>query len=300
MDNNSISRTPSGLIAEAMIRDVEYIFHIEGKGDADVVNQLPDYIFYDSILSRYFSSKYEIKVEGGKSNLRSLASELASISGDDNSHVIIMDRDHDDSIGMPLLGFNFIKYTHGYSYENDFWTSMIIRKFLRDLSLDDVEIDGYIKEWKRLERRIAFIHKLNLLARANGMQLFPFKGLCGITFSYEKDRISIDKDCISRVKSSWFSLSIQSSPQTTQTNQLLKSKFLSHPGYLIQGHAYESYVLEFINLVYGKLQLFPQKTKNNIFNKNAAFLSFKRDPSRYLSASTLSHYSQILQHIEFA
>lgn len=297
MDYNSISRTPSGLIAEATIRDVDCIFHIEGKGDADIISNLPDYIFYDSILSMYSPKKYEIKVEGGKSGLKCLANELASISEDDETHVIIMDRDHDSSIGIPLLDFNFIKYTHGYSYENDFWTSMFIRKFLSDLSLDDVEVELYIKQWKRLERRIAFIHKLNLLARANGRQLFAFKGLCGITFSYENDRISIDKDCISRVKSSWSSLSIQASPQTIQANQVLKNSFLSHPGYLIQGHAYESYVLEFINLVYGKLQLFPQKTKNNMFNKNTAFLSFKRDPSRYLAASTLSHYSQILQHI---
>ncbi|HAS1328265.1 TPA: hypothetical protein I4D20_25160, partial [Enterobacter hormaechei] len=107
MEDDFISRTPNGLFAEAMVRDVNLIFHIEGKGDSKDITKLPDYIYYESIISNFFDGKYEIKVEGGKTALQSMVENLSTLS-DRDSHIIFMDRDHDEMISNGLINDNFV------------------------------------------------------------------------------------------------------------------------------------------------------------------------------------------------
>jgi hypothetical protein len=297
MEEDFISRTPNGLFAEATVREVSYIFHIEGKGDSSDITKLPDYIYYNAIISEFFGGTYEIKVEGGKNNLRSMIDSLSTAMDDDTSHVIFMDRDHDEFISNGLISNSFVFYTLGYSFENDLWTSSILRKILSSFCATESVINGFVKNWKELEKKISFIHKFNLLSRVNGKQIFTFKGLCGLTFNYSGGLFSIDQNCIMRFAALWNGFNIRSTRKTKDTNLLLKNNFYAHPGYLIQGHAYESYMLEAIHQFYGECQLFEQKTKSFPMYKHMAFTHFCGSPRSYLSDSTINHYESIFERI---
>ncbi|HAS1333271.1 TPA: DUF4435 domain-containing protein [Enterobacter hormaechei] len=297
MEDDFISRTPNGLFAEAMVRDVNLIFHIEGKGDSKDITKLPDYIYYESIISNFFDGKYEIKVEGGKTALQSMVENLSTLS-DRDSHIIFMDRDHDEMISNGLINDNFVFYTLGYSYENDFWTSKILKKVLISLLAENPIVDVFIIDWKKLEKKIAFIHKFNLLSKVNGKQIFKFKVLCGVVFEYKNGSFIVDSECLLRLKSIWDGFGVRFTPQTRKINKLLKEKFYSHPGYLIQGHAYESYALEAIHQLNNSCQLFENNIKSFSIYKNIAFSHFRSSPRCYMSTSTIAYYEQIFSKIQ--
>jgi len=297
MDEEFISRTPNGLFAEAVVRDVACIFHIEGKGDSKDITQLPDYIYYDAIISNFFDGDYEIKVEGSKTKLKSIVDSLESVSNDDSSHIVFMDRDHDEIIDGGLICKDFVFYTLGYSYENDLWTTKLLKRILVSLFANENAVSVFIRKWKVLEKRISFIHKLNLLSKVNGKQVFKFKGLCGVTFKYEGNTFVIEPNCIFRMKQIWNGFDIRTTTNTIQTNLLLKDKFYAHPGYLIQGHAYENYLLEAIHQIYISRLDSVQSTKSFSLYKHIAFSHFVESPSQYLSDSTKKHYETILFNI---
>lgn len=297
MEDDFISRTPNGLYAEATVRDVNFIFHIEGKGDSKDITKLPDYIYYDSIIASFFDGEYEIKVEGGKTALKSMIANLSALS-DGDSHIVFMDRDHDEMISSGLINDDFVFYTLGYSYENDFWTSKILKKVLTSLLAENPIIDFFIKDWKKLERRIAFIHKFNLLSKVNGQQIFKFKGLCGIIFEYKNSSFVIDPACMLRFKNIWDGYGLRFTQQTRRTNKLLKDKFYSHPGYLIQGHAYEFYILEAIHQLNNSCQLFEQNAKNFSIYKNVAFSHFRSSPRCFMSTSVIDYYEKVFSKIQ--
>lgn len=297
MDDDFISRTANGLFAEATVRDVSFIFHIEGKGETHDVTKLPDYIFYNAIISSFFDDSYEIKVEGGKTKLKAMINNLSTIHDGTISHAVIMDRDHDEIIGDGLINNGFVYYTCGYSYENDFWTSKILRKVISSFCADETIIDGFVSDWKILERKISFIHKFNLISKANGNQIFKFRGLCGVLFKYENGSFVINPDCWDRFKNSWNGGGIRSTSKTKEITKFLKKEFYSHPGYLIQGHAYESYTLEVIHQIYGICQYFDENVKSFGMYKNIAFSHFIKSPNNYLSSSTIQHYKGILDSI---
>ncbi|HDX8328608.1 TPA: DUF4435 domain-containing protein [Raoultella terrigena] len=299
MEDDFISRTPNGLYAEATVRDVNFIFHIEGKGDSKDTTKLPDYIYYDSIISNFFDGKYEIKVEGGKTALQSMVGNLSALS-DGDSHVVFMDRDHDEMISSGLRSDDFIFYTMGYSYENDFWTSKILKKVLTSLLAENPRIDLFIIDWKKLEKRIAFIHKFNLLSKVNGQQIFKFKGLCGIVFEYVNGSFVVDSRCVFRLKNIWDGFGVRFTPQTRKVNKLLKNKFYSHPGYLIQGHAYEFYALEAIHQLNNSCQLFEQNVKSFSIYKNIAFSHFRSSPRCFMSALAIEYYEEMFSKIQQA
>ncbi|PSS47578.1 hypothetical protein C6560_16770 [Enterobacter sp. FS01] len=299
MEEDFISRTPNGLFAEATVRDVSIIFHIEGKGDSNDITKLPDYIYYDSIISNFFDGKYEIKVEGGKTTLQSMVANLSSLS-DGDPHVVFMDRDHDEMVSNGLIKNDFVFYTLGYSYENDFWTSKMLKKILSSLLAANPKIDGFISDWKKLEKKIAFIHKFNLLSKVNGQQIFIFKGLCGVLFEYDNSSFVIDPLCISRIKQKWDGFGVRSTSATKLTNKLLKDKFYSHPGYIIQGHAYEAYALEALHQFNSSCQMFEQNSKNFLVYKNIAFSHFRATPRSFMSSSAIDYYEKIFTDIQQA
>ncbi|CNE22035.1 DUF4435 domain-containing protein [Yersinia intermedia] len=299
MEDDFISRTPNGLFAEATVRDVSFIFHIEGKGDSNDITKLPDYIFYDSIISNFYDGQYEIKVEGGKTTLKSIVENLSSLS-DGDSHVVFMDRDHDEILSNGLISNDFVFYTFGYSYENDFWTSKVLKKILSSLLAESPLVDGFINDWKRLEKKISFIHKFNLLSKVNGQQIFTFKGLCGVIFKYIDGSFVIDPSCTLRLKQSWDGFGVRFTPQTRTTIKFLNSKFYSHPGYLIQGHAYESYALEAIYQLYSSCQIFEDNSKSFSIYKNIAFTNFHQMPRSFMSTPAIKYYEKIFNDIQQA
>jgi hypothetical protein len=297
MEQDFITRTPNGLFAEATVRDVSFIFHIEGKGDSLDVTKLPDYIFYDSVISKFLDDSYEIKIEGSKTQLKSVVDTLSALPERD-SHIVFMDRDHDEFLNNSVIRNDFVYYTFGYSFENDFWTSAIMRQVFVSLFAGNPIVDVFIKDWKELEKKIAFIHKFNLLSKVNCRQVFSFRGLCGILFQYKEGKFIVDEECLDRYKSIWNGFNIRCTAKTKAVNKILNDGFYSHPGYLIQGHAYESYVLEAIHQLNSSCQIFEQNSKNFSVYKNIAFSHFRESPLNFMSPSLLSYYSSVFIEIK--
>ena len=294
MDANFISRTPAGLIAESLLRDVSYIVHVEGKGNSLDIKRLPDYILYNSLLKNYLDGRYEIRIEGGKENLKKIADRIHDSEDAENTHIVFMDRDHNEVLGINDRLYDFVHFTHGYSFENDLWTTTLLRKVLRTFCTSGNDVDAFISKWKKLERKVAYIHKLNLLSRANNMTMFNLDGLCGLLFYERNGKLIIKDECIQRLKHKWKGFNISNTQESRDALSFLHDSFYSHPGYLIQGHAFESYALEVAHIFYKQYQIGNSETKNNLLFKTIALSSFSEAPNDYLSRTTISYYRSIL------
>lgn len=293
MDANFISRTPAGLIAESLLRDVSYIVHVEGKGNSPDIKKLPDYIFYNALLKNYLDGRYEIRIEGGKENLKQIAARINGTQHTENNHIVFMDRDHNEALGINDQLYNFVHFTHGYSFENDLWTTALLKKILRTFCPNNDDVDIFINKWKKLERKVAYIHKLNLISRTNNMAMFNLDGLCGILFHERDGELIIKDECIQRLKSKWKGFNIGNTQESRCALLFLHEPFYSHPGYLIQGHAFESYVLEVTHMFYKQYQIGNSETKNNNLFKTIALSSFSEAPGDYLSGATINYYRRI-------
>ncbi|MGL4374238.1 MAG: hypothetical protein ACRCS6_10665, partial [Turicibacter sp.] len=175
------SRTSGGMSAEHLFKDVEYIICIEGKSDASDIEKIYDYRFYHGLLSALFDKPFQIKVKGCKQELLAIAQQLER--DDVKNHIVIVDRDHDDIINhiTPItICRGVIMFTHGYSWENDFWSTKLLTDIALFYGFNGHEVNEFIKSFKINERRFKIMHRLNLLSRVNGRKLFELKGWCGI------------------------------------------------------------------------------------------------------------------------
>lgn len=302
MNKDLPRRTESGLMAEAVVRNVDIIFHIEGKGEVDDETKLPDYIFYKSLIDAHVNKSYVIKVEGGKTNVINLIEEIDRLPTS-SGHIFFMDRDHDELLGLNIPKITTSKpkyffYTHGYSFENDMWTTKMIIDILSRLLHAGLNLNGFIHNWKVLERKIAKIHKANMVSRYNGLNLFKLSGLCGIKFSINNHgALELDGSDVSRISTKLKGFGIKRSQKTSLILLKGKSAFFNHPGFLIQGHAYESYIFSAINAFCKQNQFIKTEEKPFSMYKNMALFNIQHDASHFLSTKTLTYYSSILSRL---
>lgn len=298
------SRTSSGLSAENLFRDVEYIICIEGKSKANDIEKIYDYRFYNSLLKALFDKPYVLKVKGCKQELLTLSKKLDD--GQINNHIIIVDRDHDEIIpNTPLTDRqrSVVRFTHGYSWENDFWSTKLIRALALFHGLSDEEIERLVKSFKVNERRFKFMHYLNLLSRANGSTLFELKGWCGIApqkgpkrDDEKKILFVITKDEVSqRIIKKWTSLGYNETPETLNAKSLIARPGYSHEGFIIQGHSYEYLVLELLAEFYNISSPYSTGGSSKPLFKSAAFGLFAGNPLRYLSRRTIQYYESVFK-----
>lgn len=283
---SSFDRSAGGNRSLSEFHDVDIIFYIEGKNESEDCTKLYDYQYYKTILSKVCNiENFKITVLGCKPALLDKG-RLIENNNITNNYIII-DRDHDDFISHNSMNANVFKKTHGYSWENDFFTTGIIRYYLNLTSADNGFLNSCIGKIKRVEKRISYIHKANLVLRMNGKNLFSMKSGCGCQIEnslFHGVSISEVKRIISKIKDEM--------NVNDFTSQFKTIKDI-HNGLAIQGHSFEFFILKIIDAEYQNVKIGNSSMVDKNLIKNILFIEFSKNPLTYLSPQTVSYYQSI-------
>ncbi|WP_337127653.1 hypothetical protein [Proteus terrae] len=291
LDQEDFTRTDRGTSAEAAMRGVSFILHIEGKYKSENMETVRDYIFYKN-LTKSLGFSADIRLEGDCNSLMKESMRIGQ--SDSKEHIFIFDRDHNEVMGINKINSPCDFYTQGYSWENDFWTSSLLQTVV-DVFCDDQDaIEACLSNFKEIENTAKEYHKLNILSRANGKKIFDMGGVCNMPITFSGGRCTFLQGCLTRLQSMWEDLDIQDSQKTISANSFLNNEYYNHPGYLIQGHSYEHLILEFIVKHSSNLKIV---SSNNFCDKDMlcsiATRAFIKSPINMLNPSTINHYKSI-------
>ncbi len=288
----TFTRTASGLRNYSRFYNAEVVVYIEGKViDSSSLGtnedeKIFDLIFYTALfktLSPYKNVK--IKIVGCKDNVLDYHDKIVD-EGIDNSYVVI-DRDY-DGFFFSRTKVDKLIVTHGYSWENDFWSHKLIIELIEMISLNaELGKSIVINKLNRSISRLCLVNRANIIAKYSGISLFPIgKALGTKGFKYNVSLLfPLPLSEIQRIllkipefiKGDINSLCLVDATKVSYRN-------------LIQGHFYEYMILQILCYAY-KLSSGVSHNIND-FNiiKNLAFNNFKMKPDYFLEEETLKHY----------
>lgn len=288
----TFTRTSSGLKNYRRFYDADIIVYIEGRlidkeknQDVDD-NKIFDVIFYTSLfkaLSPY--KKIKIKIVGCKDNVLDYYEKIESEKVD-NSYAII-DRDY-DGILFSRVSTNKLIVTHGYSWENDFWSSKLCTETIESISLDTDKANEIIREkYNRSIKRLCIINRANIISHYFCDGIFPVSKKSG------------DKGFRFEVNSK-FPLSVQEVKRLLKKlpnnigddvniRPLIDATKVSFSN-LIQGHFFEFMTLQILSYAYKQSSGIEHSMTDFSIIKSLAFNKFRLKPDYFLEPETLKHY----------
>lgn len=291
----TFTRTTSGLKSYNRFYKVEAIAYIEGRlleqqnaaensDDAKVF----DVIFYSSLF-KVFSPHHDIKIKivGCKENVLDYHDKIVN-NKIENSFAII-DRDY-DGIYFTRTKNDKLIVTHGYSWENDFWTSKLCLETVSLLSLDTAQACDIVQsKTKRSIKRLCLINRANLVSQFFGNGIFPVSKKGGDK-GFRYDVSSNFPLSLNEVKRLLHKVpeNIKSDPKTKDVIAVTKLDSNN----LIQGHFYEYMILQILCYAYKIASDIAHNMVDLNIIKNVAFNNFKLRPDYYLEPSVLVHYEQ--------
>lgn len=144
----SFTRTPSGLGNQCFFYGVDAVVFTEG-GDLswtfeDIRNNefnenSVDILFWTKLFESFRSDlNLKFKAVGSKATVSAIALEIQS----NNLNTVIAAMDSEfDHIHNKCIDHPNVLYTHGYSWENDVWSSSIIVSLLENVSGEKIDTD---------------------------------------------------------------------------------------------------------------------------------------------------------------
>ncbi|OLY67921.1 hypothetical protein BWD41_18695 [Citrobacter braakii] len=296
----TFTRTASGLKSYNRFYKVEAIVYIEGRlleknnstDDSDD-SKVFDIIFYSSLF-KVFSphDNIKIKIVGCKENVLDYHDKIIN-DNIENSFAII-DRDY-DGVYFTRTKNDKLIVTHGYSWENDFWTSKLCIETVSLLSLNTAQACGIVQsKINRSIKRLCLINRANLVAQYFGNGIFPVSKKGGDK-GFRYDVSSSFPLSLKEVKRLFEKIpeDIKLDPNTRDLISMTELNFNN----LIQGHFYEYMILQILCYAYKITSGITHNMVDTNIIKNIAFNNFKLRPDYYLETSTLAHYEQQFSRI---
>lgn len=288
----TFARTPSGLKNYSNFYNSEVIVYIEGRilpqSDLQVEDEdkVFDVIFYTALF-KVFSpfNKIKIKIVGCKKNVLDYH-DLILKKNIDKSYAII-DRDYDGVLFTRIATSKLI-VTHGYSWENDFWSPKLCDEIIDAISLDYQQASDIVKKkCSRSLSRLCIINRANIISQYFGSSLFPINKKGGAN-GFKYDVTSKFPMSFKEVKRILAKLPNGAKVDLNKEN-LLNATNMKHNN-LIQGHFYEYMMLHIMSCAYKISSGVTHNMSDFNMIKNMAFNKFKLKPDFYLEPSTLQHY----------
>ncbi len=295
----TFTRTSSGLRNYNSFYGSDIIVYIEGrmenKEGVEIIsnNTISDVVFYNSLfktLSPY--DKIKIKIVGCKRNVLDYHDKI--VNEDIDGSYAVIDRDYDGILFSRIASDKLI-ITHGYSWENDFWSSKLCSEIIKEISLDEEKANEIMeRKYNRSIRRLCVINRANIISQYFLSSIFPISKKGGSNgFKYDV--------------SSKFPLSVQEVRRLLEKlpaeikydvniKKLIDATKVSFTN-LIQGHFYEFMTIQIL--------LYAYKTSSGIDNniadysiiKSMALNKFKLKPDYFLENATLEYYERVFNRL---
>ncbi|HHK4129851.1 TPA: DUF4435 domain-containing protein [Enterobacter roggenkampii] len=291
----TFTRTVSGLKSYSRFYKAEAIVYIEGRLLEQKENQessddlkVFDVIFYSSLFKVFTPhNNIKIKIVGCKENVLDYHDKIVNESIQ-NSFAII-DRDY-DGIYFTRTNNDKLIVTHGYSWENDFWTSKLCLETVGMLSLDNNYACEIVRnKVQRSIKRLCLINRANIISQYFGNGIFPISKKGGdkgfrydVSLSYPLS-VNEVKRLLKKIPAS-----LKVDPKI---NDLITATELDY-NCLIQGHFYEFMMLQILCYAYKTSSGITHNMVDLHIIKNLAFNNFRLRPDYYLEPSTLEHYEK--------
>ncbi|MEH4748017.1 DUF4435 domain-containing protein [Enterobacter asburiae] len=295
----TFTRTASGLKSYRHFYDAEIIVYIEGRLlDKDSTKSIDeskiyDVIFYTSLfktLSPY--KKVKIKIVGCKENVLDYHENIQK-ENIPNSYAII-DRDY-DGILFSRLNEEKLIITHGYSWENDFWSPKLCTEILEAICLDPSTAHAISdQKYRRSIKRLCIINRANIISQFFCNGIFPISKKGGDKgFRFE---VNANFPLSLREMKRLLSKIPQEVKEDKNIENLISATEINYCN-LIQGHFFEYMALQILSYAY-KIS---SGIEHNIFDfsllKSLAFNKFKLKPDYYLKPETLQYYEDEFKRV---
>ncbi|MGG2020719.1 DUF4435 domain-containing protein [Pseudomonas sp. S8] len=279
------TRTPSGLKNFGRFFGANLTIYVEGRVECEESVEDPsraDSKFYSALCSVFLKGKkIKIKLTGNKKN--ALGYHERILAQNIPNSLVIVDRDYDGVLFYRQQAPCLI-LTHGYSWENDFWTEELIQKTLETATAVNRD-ERNSEKLNRMGVRLAKLSSINAAAHCNGKSLFESKG--------NSKGINIDPSRyfpVSKNEFSRLSRKFLVNPVCNVMIQVYETTKRLPPKNVIQGHLWEHASLLLISHVYAKST--STTLKNNQILVNIALSTFANDPASYLTSEAFDYYDR--------
>lgn len=288
----TFTRTSSGLKNYRHFYNAEIIVYIEGRlSDKESTKDIDesktfDVLFYTSLfktLSPYKNVK--IKIAGCKENVLDYYDRIQK-ENIDNSYAII-DRDY-DGILFSRVNADKIITTHGYSWENDFWSLELCSEIIDDISISpNIAHEIARKKYSRSIKRLCLINRANIISHYFCNGIFPVSKKGGERgFRYDvNSNFPLSTQEIRRL--------LAKIPEDAKNDKNIKTLIAAtekeHYN-LIQGHFFEYMTLQILAHAYKVSSEISHNMVDFGIIKSIAINKFKLKPDYYLMPETLRHY----------
>ena len=288
----TFTRTSNGLRNYHSFYDSDIVVYIEGrmenKEETEGIdtNTISDVIFYNSLfktLSPY--EKIKIKIVGCKKNVLDYHDKIVK-ENIENSYTVI-DRDYDGMLFSRVATDKLI-VTHGYSWENDFWSSKLCSEIIKDISLDEKKANEIIEiKYNRSIKRLCIINRANIISQYFCNSIFPINKKGG-SKGFKYDVGSKFPLSVQEVRRLLAMLPVETK-HDANIKKLINATKVNFTN-LIQGHFYEFMTIQILLYAYKISSGISHNIADFSMIKSMALNKFKLKPNYFLEAKTLEHY----------
>lgn len=282
------TRTSGGLHAQSFFYNADYTVYIEGRNSESIIDTY-DEKYYRAIFSLFIPNKtIKIKVVGSCTDVVAVHKKVVS---DDVSNVIcFIDNDYNELKFSRIPDFRLIN-THGYSWENDFWSIHLCDKTIGVLTNNSLSASKeLLLKFNNGVKRLSFLHKVNLSCCMCGVKLLILGakgGANGIEYDPKSNYL------ISKAEMKRILIPIKNNANIHEICNLYKN-IKSSPVKVIQGHYMEYILLRAMCDIVKKHAPNNTTAPHNTI-KNIAFTFFMDNPSAFLTSDSDAHYRSKLQ-----
>lgn len=288
----TFSRTPNGLKNYNIFFNVDFMVYTEGRCHTGIPRE--DKKAYDSkyytAIAKSFSKYEKIKVILVENKSDALSYHEKIIKNNINNSIVFIDKDY-DGVFCSIIPQEKLLTTHGYSWENDFWTLALCTKIINNISMKDEQaVMLFHEKSSRCIHRLDKISILNAASHFFHVSIMPNSNAKnkGVHINCIK-KWPVSKMEFNRIKSIFIQKTLPLS--SAQCITFLRAQ-LSYPSIkftsTIQGHLFENAMLLVLGECYKKA--LDRKTADHSMIKSIAFSLFDDDVRDCLSQDAIDHY----------
>lgn len=180
---NTFRRTPSGLNNLHIFHSVDFVVFLEGgapysKAQVETgkySEQTLDILFWSQLFKEFLKGKsVKLKSIGSKSVVKEVAGDILN---NNLSYVLAaMDREFDEQFN-DIIEHPQVKYTYGYSWENDLWSASLIIKLIENfIPSDEIETESIESSFNNMSQNIKEPVYADAFLFKTDENFFPRKG----------------------------------------------------------------------------------------------------------------------------